>query len=158
MPVGTTASHVWYIFRYSEVLLNYAEAMHNAFGDARKGYITNGSDMNALEAINTVRLRAGKNIGNMQLATSLSNDIIRKERQVELAFEGHRFWDVRRWKIAETTENKALRGMSIEWNNGVKSYNANFKVESRKFVNGMEHFPIPFTEMHLYPDWKQNWW
>ena len=158
LPVGTATPHVWYIFRYSEVLLNYAEAMFNAYGNVRKGYLT-GTDLNALEALNIVRLRNGKNTGNVALTGTLTNDIIRKERQVELAFEGHRFWDVRRWLIANTTENLSLRGMKItKADNGIKTYNPNFQVETRKFVAGMELFPIPYTEMHLYPSWKQNWW
>jgi len=149
---------MWYIFRYSEVLLNYAEAMYNAYGDARKGYITSGGDLNAADAINIVRLRDGKNVGNLPISTPLTNELIQKERQVELAFEGHRFWDVRRWKIAEVTENQNLKGMSINMVDGNKQYDPNFTVESRKFVKGMEYFPIPSTEMYLYPSWKQNWW
>ncbi|MFZ4726910.1 MAG: RagB/SusD family nutrient uptake outer membrane protein, partial [Paludibacter sp.] len=157
LPIGTNAPHVWYIFRYSEVLLNYAEAMFNAYGNTNKGYIT-GTDLNALDAINIVRLRAGKNTGNVALSGTLTNDIIRKERQMELAFEGHRFWDVRRWLIANTTENLPLRGINITLANGVKTYDTNYVVETRKFLAGMEHFPIPYSEMYLYPSWKQNWW
>lgn len=158
LPVGTTAPHVWYIFRYGEVLLNYAEAMFNAYGNVKKGYITNGSDLSAEDAINLVRLRDGKNVGNTPVATPLTNDLIRRERQVELAFEGHRFWDVRRWKIANTTENQPLRGMNIIVTNGVAQYDPNYVVENRKFAAGMEFFPIPYSEMYLYPSWTQNWW
>jgi len=157
LPVGTVAPHVWYVFRYSEVLLNYAEAMFNAYGNAKKGYITVGNDLNATDAINIVRLRDGRNTGNLAITAPLTNDIIRRERQVELAFEGHRFWDVRRWKIASITENLPLRGMNITVANNVKQFNPNYVVETRKFVTGMELFPIPYTEMHLYPSWKQNW-
>jgi len=157
LPVGTNSPHVWYIFRYSEILLNYAEAMFNAYGDGSRGYI-NGTDLNAAAAINIVKLREGKNAGNIPVTEPLTNDIIRRERQVELAFEGHRFWDVRRWEIAETTENQDLRGMLINVTDGVKEYNPDFIVEPRKFVKGMELFPIPFTEMNLFPSWEQNWW
>lgn len=157
LPIGTNAPHVWYIFRYSEVLLNYAEAMFNAYGNTKKGYIT-GTDLNALEAINIVRLRAGKNAGNTALTGTLTNDLIRRERQMELAFEGHRFWDVRRWLIANTTENLSLRGVNITLTNAVKTYDTNYVVETRKFLAGMEHFPIPYSEMYLYPSWTQNWW
>jgi hypothetical protein len=139
------------------VLLNYAEAMFNAYGNTKKGYIT-GTDLNALEAINIVRLRAGKNTGNTALTGTLTNDIIRRERQMELAFEGHRFWDVRRWLIANTTENLPLRGVNITLTNAVKTYDTNYVVETRKFLAGMEHFPIPYSEMYLYPSWTQNWW
>lgn len=158
LPAGTTGPRVWYIFRYGEVLLNYAEAMFNAFGNVKRAYITTGADLSPEDAINIVRLREGKNAGNMPVSTPLTNQLIRKERQVELAFEGHRFWDVRRWKIAYTTENQPLRGMNITMNNGMPVYNPNYIVEDRKFNAGMELFPIPFSEMHLYPEWIQNWW
>lgn len=157
LPVGTVAPHIWYVFRYSEVLLNYAEAMFNVHGNEKKGYVTVGNDLSATDAINIVRLRDGRNSGNIAITAPLTNDIIRRERQVELAFEGHRFWDVRRWKIASTTENLPLRGLNITVANNVKQYNPNYVVETRKFVAGMELFPIPYTEMHLYPSWKQNW-
>ena len=157
LPVGTNAPHVWYIFRYSEVLLNYSEAMFNAYGNEHKGYVTAVPDLNAEEALNIVRLRDGKNVGNLPIASPLTNELIRKERQVELAFEGHRFWDVRRWGIALITENLPLKGMNITFVNGVKQYDPNYVVENRKFVSGMELFPIPSSEMHLYPSWIQNW-
>jgi len=157
LPIGTNTPHVWYVFRYSEVLLNYAEAMFNAYGNIKKGYIT-GTDINALEALNIVRLRAGKNTGNVALTGTVTNEMIRRERQMELAFEGHRFWDVRRWLIANTTENTPLRGINITLVGGVKTYDTNFVVETRKFLAGMEHFPIPYSEMYLYPGWRQNWW
>lgn len=158
LPAGTTAPHVWYIFRYGEVLLNYAEAMFNAFGNVKRGYITLGVDLSPEDAINILRLRDGRNVGNLPISTPLTNILIRKERQVELAFEGHRFWDVRRWKIANVTENQALRGMNITIINGQLQYNPNYVVETRKFNAGMELFPIPFSEMYLYPNWEQNWW
>jgi len=158
LPVGTVAPHVWYVFRYSEVLLNYAEAVFNAYGNVKKGYVTVGADLSPSDAINIVRLRDNRNVGNLPIALPLTNELIRRERQVELAFEGHRFWDVRRWKIASVTENQALRGMNITVVNTIKQYNSNYTVENRKFVDGMELFPIPYTEMHLYPSWKQNWW
>jgi len=158
LPVGTIAPHVWYIFRYSEVLLNYAEAMFNAYGNVKKGYITAGADLSAADALNIVRLRDNRNVGNLPVALPLTNETIRRERQVELAFEGHRFWDVRRWKIAMQTENAPLRGLNITVINNVKQYDPNYVVESRKFTDGMELFPIPYSEMYLYPSWQQNWW
>ena len=72
------------IFRYGEILLNLAEA---SFELGRVG--------EALDAINQIRDRAG-----IALKTSIDRDMIRNERKVELAFEGHRYWDVRRWRIA----------------------------------------------------------
>lgn len=72
------------IFRYAEILLNLAEASFEL-----------GKNDEALDAINQIRERAG-----IAQRTSISREDIRHERKVELAFEGHRYWDVRRWRIA----------------------------------------------------------
>lgn len=80
-----TSSTDYIIFRYGEVLLNYAEAAFEL-----------GKTNEALDAINQIRTRAG--IANL---TSITRDQIRHERKVELAFEGHRYWDLRRWRIAK---------------------------------------------------------
>lgn len=73
------------VFRYGEIFLNLAEA---AFELGKTG--------EALEAINTIRDRSG-----MPNKASVNRETIRAERKVELAFEGHRYWDLRRWRIAE---------------------------------------------------------
>lgn len=73
------------VFRYAETLLNMAEA---AFELNKSG--------EALNAINQIRGRAG-----IPARTSVTEEDIRHERKVELAFEGHRYWDLRRWRMAE---------------------------------------------------------
>jgi len=72
------------VFRYAEVLLNFAEA---AFELGKNG--------EALDAINQIRSRAG-----IAALASVDRDKIRHERKVELAFEGQRYWDARRWRTA----------------------------------------------------------
>lgn len=79
------------VFRYGEILLNYAEACAEL-----------GQEGEALKAINLIRNRAGI----VDLA-SVSVEKVRKERRVELAFENHRFWDLKRWRIGtEVLNNK----------------------------------------------------
>ena len=101
--------HNWVLFRYAEVLLNYAEAMVNAYGDIN--YTTDKCGMTALAAVNAVRGRTGVNMP--ALSDILSSDEflkrVKHERRVELAFEGHRFWDLRRWK--ELAESKDVYGV-----------------------------------------------
>ncbi|HMI03038.1 MAG TPA: RagB/SusD family nutrient uptake outer membrane protein [Pedobacter sp.] len=81
----------WIDMRYGEVLLNYAEAAIelNKVSDAKT-------------AINDIRDRAG-----IKLLTDaeVTRDKIRHERQIELAFEKHRYWDIRRWRIGESLMN-----------------------------------------------------
>ncbi|MCD8101458.1 MAG: RagB/SusD family nutrient uptake outer membrane protein [Alistipes sp.] len=148
-----SAVRVWYIFRYSDVLLQYAEAMFHAYGpNARMGYVS-GDDLSALEAVNLVRAREEV---EMPPLTTLTTELIRNERRVELAFEGHRFWDVRRWKIASETENLPLRGIRVTRDaQGVFTYEKT-EVEPRTFEEKMYRFPIPHKEMMQYPAWKQN--
>jgi hypothetical protein len=72
---------------------------------------------------------------------------IRNERRVELAFEEHRFFDVRRWKIAEQTENLPVMGMKITRNgDGTFNYQV-FKADDRVFEQKMYLYPIPETEV-----------
>lgn len=74
----------WPVFRLGEIYLNLAEAAME---------LNNSSE--ALEAVNKIRERAG-----IALLSSIDMEKVRHERRVELAFEGHRFWDMKRWRIA----------------------------------------------------------
>lgn len=97
------------LIRYAEILLNYAEAA-NESGDINTAY----------KQIEAIRKRAGINAGvdeNYGLPEGMIKEqmraVIQNERRVELAIEEHRYWDVRRWKIAENVSNKPLHGMKI---------------------------------------------
>lgn len=81
----------WIRFRYAEILLNAAEAAFEL-----------GQEAEALTYVNEVRQRAGFPANSL---TSLTIDRIRNERRVELAFENHRFWDLKRWRIAHEVWN-----------------------------------------------------
>ena len=85
VPGMGTSKTDWIIFRYAETLLNFAEAAFEL-----------GKTDEALDAINEIRERAG-----IKLLTTIDRDKIRQERRIELAFEGNRYWDVRRWRTAE---------------------------------------------------------
>ena len=90
-----TSSTDWIVFRYGEVLLNFAEAALNL-----------GKSSDALGAVNQIRERAG--IADL---LSITQDQYRHERKVELAFEGHRYWDLRRWRIAVTVLSQNNSGL-----------------------------------------------
>ena len=133
------------IFRYAEILLNAAEAINEASGPIAE----------ALVYVNQVRARS-----NMPpLPLSLSQDALREkiqnERRVELCFEDHRFFDVRRWKKGDSF-NKPARGIKI-----VKNTNSTFTyqyadVDSRVFAEKNYLFPIPQAELNLHPKLGQN--
>lgn len=91
---GTSGSD-WIVFRYGEILLNCAEAA-----------IELGKSGDALDAINQIRSRAG-----IAALVNVDREKIRHERKVELAFEGHRYWDLRRWRTATTDLSRDFSGM-----------------------------------------------
>ena len=95
MVVQASSSVDWLVFRYGEILLNYAEAA-----------LALGKSGDALGAVNQIRERAG--IADLP---SLSQDQYRHERRVELAFEGHRYWDLRRWRTAQTLLSQNTSGL-----------------------------------------------
>ncbi|MCK9639324.1 MAG: RagB/SusD family nutrient uptake outer membrane protein [Prolixibacteraceae bacterium] len=149
----TTAEHTWVNFRYGEVLLNYAEAMNEAYGPSATGPGT--LSMNATQAVNQIRTRAKMPPFPAGMSQSEFRDKLRNERRVELAFEDHRFWDVRRWKIANTLTS--IYGVDVVNNNNVYTYTRKL-VEQRvwKPDNRMLWYPISQAEMYRNPKLVQN--
>ena len=141
-----TRIHNWVMFRYAEILLNYAEAMNEAFGPDQD----NGYGLTARDAVNRVRNRTGVKmpvvVANNQ---SEMRDKIKHERMIELAFEDHRYWDLLRWKDAETELNKPLRGIIAVRNSATNFSYTEFDVENRVFVAPkMYYYPIPQAEIN----------
>ncbi|AHW60615.1 Starch-binding associating with outer membrane [Draconibacterium orientale] len=145
---ATTANHTWAYSRYADILLMYAEAMYNAYGaDADP----EGYGMTALEAINLVRARS--NVQALQ-ASELNQAAIEHERMVELAFEGKRYWDVRRWKKATTYFNQPVTRIEITKNGDDFNYEVK-TLENRVFSEKMNWYPIPQSEISK-TGWEQN--
>ena len=135
--------HHWVIYRYAETLLTYAESMINAFNDPT--YVDGTYKYSALWAINQVRANAG-----MPAITTTNKDEfmnrLYNEWRVEFAFEDHRFWDVRRWKIADKTQRE-LYGVKIETlPNGKLQFFRNL-YETRTWKDCMYLYPIPQDEL-----------
>ena len=140
---ANTCKHVWVTFRLAEFYLNYAEAMLNLSGDgyqAAQGFI-----MTPAAAINIVRNRAGQPNLPEDLDASTFRARYENERFVELAFEGHRFFDVRRWKEAPQYF-RTIRGMEINKNGETFSYTPKI-VQTRQWDDKMYFFPIPQSEI-----------
>jgi hypothetical protein len=146
-PWGNAGFQPWIYFRYAEILLNFAEAANEAYGpDA----IPAGSTLSARSAINMIRARPGINMPALAggLSQSQMRDAIRYERRVELAFEEHRFYDVRRWKIADVTENKPAAGVIITKNaDGSFAYTPKVALDGRSFATKHYWLPIPRAEI-----------
>lgn len=136
------------ILRLAEIYLDYAEAAYEA----------NPNDPDVLVYLNRVRERAGiPQYGSGANALPIPTDLreaIRMERRVELAFESHRYFDTRRWKIAKTTD-RTLLGLDITKNADNGFYNV-IQRESRVFDDKHYLWPIPNGEIQKVPLIVQN--
>ena len=136
-PAGSTVkpTNPWIFFRYAEILLNYAEAKFEL-----------GDEATAREYLNKVRSRPSVNMPAVNDSGEKLKKRIQNERRIELAFEEHRFFDVRRWKIASFTESKSILGMNIQKSGSVKTY-ALVKITDRVFKDANYLVPIPRAEV-----------
>lgn len=101
-PKHTSGEQDWFEFRYAEILLNYAEAAAELATMGVSEYEANG-----LTYLNDVRDRAG-----VDAADALTVNLVRNERRIELMYENHRFWDIKRWRDAERLmTNKKMKGL-----------------------------------------------
>lgn len=144
---GNTSRRPWVFMRYAEVLLNYAEALNEYDNTANFSAITSSLDLirdrASLRKFNT----SDKNLLRDQAEM---RKYIKMERRIELAFEEHRYWDLRRWKDAEEVLNKPVMGMRIvKDENGNFSYTT-FEADQRVFDPKMYWYPIPRTEILKY--------
>ncbi|MEA4982615.1 MAG: RagB/SusD family nutrient uptake outer membrane protein [Paludibacter sp.] len=144
-------SHNYGFFRYAETLLNFAEAANEYGGPA---YSIGGLD--ARWAINQIRTRAHMPSVEDDVTKEELRELIRLERRIELAFEEHRFWDVRRWKIG-TSLKKSVDGMQIIKNpDDSYSYNRQVAIEPRVFERKHYFYPIPQSERNRNANLLQN--
>ena len=155
--IGATGAnsfyHNWVIFRLAEMYLDLAEAMLNYTGD---GYAkTSDLSMSAADAINVVRARAGQPNIAEGLSLAQFTERYENERFVELAFEGHRFFDVRRWKKADKYF-KEIRKMDMTLgSDSVVTYKPGV-LENRSWEDKMYFFPIPQSEIQKAGALTQN--
>ena len=149
-PQTTTRTHTWVVFRYAEVLLNYAEAMNEAYGPSNPA----GMGLTAREAVNRIRQRAGMPDFPTGMSKADFREKLRNERRVELAFENHRFWDIRRWKIGPSTTD--IYGMEITRNqDGTFDYEREL-IEERVWNERRNLYPIPQGELAKNQTLQQN--
>lgn len=142
----------WYILRYADVLLLYAEALNE---------VNNGPTAEAYEAVNMVRRRGyGLPVGTASSVADLEKGMtyeefrqaVRDERSYELAFEGHRRQDLIRWGIYYETLMDAVSDMAAWY-----ADSGNYLVFARYTQKGKhELLPIPNREMLLMKQYEQN--
>jgi starch-binding outer membrane protein, SusD/RagB family len=134
------------VWRYAEVLLNYAEAQNEL----------SGPDPTVYSAINLVRTRAGLPNVPVGLDQDSMRSVIRHERRIELAFEGKRFYDIRRWQTAPQIFSQPIHGMEITTVNGQLNY-AVIPIRTVTFNPARDYLqPIPQTVLDQNPQLTQN--
>ncbi|GGH15548.1 RagB/SusD family nutrient uptake outer membrane protein [Sphingobacterium alkalisoli] len=169
MKESNNASYDYHIIRYPEVLLIWAEATYE-----KDGLI---SDDLLQQTINVIRSRVGVEMPPLTNGFAIANGLdmlteIRRERTVELAFEGFRRDDLRRWKTAETELKPALRGIKYQGteyedlqvlnsgNPGVVDSEGFLIIDpaSARFFDTPKHYyyPVPLDETYLNPNLLPN--
>jgi len=126
------------LIRYADILLDYAEAANE----------NEGPTMLVYQYVNEIRQRAGLNPYALPagLTQTQMRAAIQTERQCELAYEGHRFFDVRRWLIADQTENIEAQGMEVDRTSTTATYKI-FPVRKHNFTAKMYLWPFPQAEI-----------
>ena len=142
----TMRRHTWILFRLAEIYLDFAEAAYYATGSANdKTY-----GMSANQAINMLRNRAGIEMPKFTEDGDAWVERYERERLVELAFENHRFWDVRRWKKG------AQYFGSVQVANISNGLVLSRSTVTRQWDEKYNFFPIPQTEIKKNPKLTQN--
>lgn len=143
----TTYTIPWPHFRLAEIYLNYAEAKFELGDeDACRTYISK------------VRAR----VGLPAIPASVTGEALRQrlynERRIELAFESHRFFDIRRWKIANVVENRPIRGMDVIKNTttGVTNYTPVILLQKNPYQDKMNLLPVETAEIRRNSQLQQT--
>lgn len=129
MGPGGTSGTDYIVFRYGEILLNFAEAAFEL-----------NKPSETLDAINQIRRRAG-----VAELSSIDREKIRHERKIELAFEGHRYWDLRRWRTAVSDLTRNFSGLDYVYDYVTGKYH----LKVMPHVDGITSQPV-FHDYNYY--------
>ncbi|MBO7593765.1 MAG: RagB/SusD family nutrient uptake outer membrane protein [Salinivirgaceae bacterium] len=157
LPGGGYSNQLYYYarIRYTEIFLAYAEAANEAYGPKVNAP---GASYSAYDVIKAIRERAGitdtKYLDECAGDQNKMRELIRNERRIELCFEGHRFWDLRRWKA---NLNEQVMAMEIKTVDGKKEYTPRpVTNETRNYDDCMYYGPIPESEINKWSALIQN--
>ena len=152
-PTYSSHSSDWIVIRYAEVLLTLAEAENEAAS------LPPTDCYNQLYAL---RARAGIDPGTsstygvpQNMTTVEMRAFIQNEWRIEFAFEEHRYFDIKRWKLAQTVMNQPRTGVSINLTGTTLTFNP-ITVLNTAFITKQYFHPIPYDEVLKDPNLKQN--
>ena len=143
----TPVKYPWPIIRLGELYLDYAEALNEFYGVNQQSTV--------IQYLDPIRTRSGipglltswAMVGKTSFTQDEMRNIIRTERTIELAFEGHRFWDIRRWKMGDGVFNIPVYGMNIKGTTAATFYQPTL-VEPRIF-NTPSYYLMPISVADL---------
>ena len=149
------------LFRLAEIYLNFAESAYQSHGPDAAVDMGGGISMSARDAVNVVRARADMLPFPPGMTPEAFEKKYRNERRVELAFEEHRYFDVRRWNILEETE-RYVTGMRIAWEGTNLTY-TRIGFERGSWASKYYLYPIPQSEVnkmqdHTGTNWQNQGW
>ena len=154
---ATGKKHFGARIRYTEIFLDYAEAANEAMGPKDN---VGGANYSAYDVIKALRKRAGVGgdsdpyLEECAKSKDAMRELIRNERRLELCFENHRFWDLRRW---QTNITETAKGVSITTNPGTGALEYKYiDVEPRNYQDYMIYGPIPYSEILKWSNLQQN--
>lgn len=150
------------IMRYAEVLLSYLEALN----EAQPSVV----DQDILDlTINDIRDRVKlAGLKKEEMSQESIREAVRKERRIELAFEGLRYYDVLRWGIAEKELNHTFTGVKLSDDPNARNYRGSgttaspvdedmyYQFEKRTWSPHNRYFPIPQNDLNINKNLKQN--
>lgn len=155
---STKQKHFGARIRFTEIFLDYAEAANEAQGPQAK---VGGASFSAYDVIKALRARVHKANWKDEYLESIKGDkdkmreLIRNERRLELCFENHRFWDLRRWNLNLTESAKGVYITTVNPMLGQYIYSVR-EVEPRAYKNYMYYGPIPYLETQKWDQLLQN--
>lgn len=166
---GGLAHHNFIFLRYADILLMYAEAMNEAYGPDVDAL---GIGLTATQAVNKIRERTkcmpypefmGNTYSLPLIDSGQSKDEmrikIREERMVEMNFEDHIFYDIRRWKVPVESQQTAYflkPVLSRDEPGGDTKIIYEIEEQPRAFASSWYILPIPIEEMLINPNYVQN--
>ncbi|MDR8393343.1 RagB/SusD family nutrient uptake outer membrane protein [Aliifodinibius sp. S!AR15-10] len=139
VPISRSQNYTqpWPLFRLAEIYLNYAEAQYHL-----------GNPDEARDYVDMVRNRAGMPDLDDTLTGQELLERIRHERRIELVFEGHRFWDIRRWEIAPEVETHDIEGIDIYR----KKSNGEIVFERKRVLDRPEQWDTKYYKLPIPRD------
>lgn len=152
---GQGSNREWPIFRFSDIILIWAEAVNEVWGPSDRG----DSYLTATTILNQTMQRHGglDPLPLFGMTKEQMRERIREERFVELAFEGQREWDVRRWGIAKEVLSKPIYKMEITMNSDSTFNYKKEMLEERYFEERMNFYPIPARDVNNGLEQNKGW-